>query len=103
MKRLAVFLAAPLLLAFTTPTVVTWSAPSVRANDARTRQAVIRVSGNIVNRWHVYSMSQKPRRPQAARTSKLERERILARHGEGAEAAGRLRRRVQDSDGDVLG
>jgi thiol:disulfide interchange protein DsbD len=64
MKRLALFIAVPILLAFTTPTVVTWSARSVNASSRAPGQAVIRVRGDIVNKWHVYSMTQKPGGPK---------------------------------------
>ncbi len=65
MKRFALILAAPFLLAFTTPTVVTWSAPAVSAPSRAPGQAIIRVKGDIVNKWHVYSLTQKPGGPKA--------------------------------------
>src|SRR5438094_5505182 len=64
MKKAALSLAIPILLAFTTPTVVTWSAPSVHASTRGTGQATIHVRGDIVNRWHIYSISQKPGGPK---------------------------------------
>lgn len=64
MKKAALALAIPILLAFTTPTVVTWSAASVNASSQAQRQATIHVRGDIVNRWHIYSVSQKPGGPK---------------------------------------
>ena len=65
MKRIALIVAAPFLLAFTTPSVVTWSAPSVSAPSRAPGQAVIRIRGDVVNRWHIYSLTQKPGGPKA--------------------------------------
>lgn len=64
MKKAALLVALPALVAFTTPTVVTWSAAPARATSRASGQAVIRVRGNIIERWHVYSMSQKPGGPK---------------------------------------
>lgn len=65
MKKASLFLALPVLLAFTTPTIVRWSVSPVRATSRGPGQALIRVRGAIVDRWHVYSMSQKPGGPKA--------------------------------------
>jgi hypothetical protein len=59
MNRFALLLATPFLLALTTPTVVTWSAAPVRATTRGPGQATIRIRGNIINRWHVYALTQK--------------------------------------------
>lgn len=64
MKPLALLIAAPLLLAATTPVVVTWSAAPVRATSRGAGQAVIRVRGNVIDRWHVYSLTQKAGGPK---------------------------------------
>jgi Disulphide bond corrector protein DsbC. len=64
MKKAALILALPALVAFSTPTVVSWSATPVRATSRAPGEAMIRVRGNIIDRWHVYSMSQKPGGPK---------------------------------------
>jgi hypothetical protein len=64
-KQAALFLAIPILLAFSTPTVVIWSAAPVKASSRAPGQATIHVRGDIINRWHIYSVSQKPGGPKA--------------------------------------
>lgn len=64
MKRLALLFAVPALMAFTTPVVATWSAAPARATTRGPGQATIRIRGNIISRWHVYSMTQKPGGPK---------------------------------------
>ena len=70
MSRLAIIVASPFLLAVTTPavtttpTVATWSAVPVVASTRGPGQATIRVRGNIISRWHVYSLTQKPGGPK---------------------------------------
>jgi hypothetical protein len=64
MKKTFLLFALPAAVAFTTPTVVTWSAAPARAASVAPGQATIRVRGEIVNRWHVYSLSQKPGGPK---------------------------------------
>lgn len=65
MKKIALLFAIPFLLALTTPTVVTWSAAPVVVSSRAAGQAKIRVRGDIVSRWHIYSVSQKPGGPKA--------------------------------------
>jgi DsbC/DsbD-like thiol-disulfide interchange protein len=64
MKRLLPLAAAPLLLAFTTPVVATWSAGPVRAATRAPSQTLIHVRGSIIPGWHVYSLTQKPGGPK---------------------------------------
>lgn len=65
MNRSLLLISLPALVAFTTPTVVTWSARPVVASRGSSGQATIRVHGSIINKWHLYSMSQKPGGPKA--------------------------------------
>lgn len=64
MKRFGVIVSVPFLLAFTTPTVVKWSAAPVTIAQRGTRQASIKVRGRIIDRWHVYSLTQKGAGPK---------------------------------------
>ena len=63
MKRFSLA-AAPLLLAMTTPVVVTWSSPPVRVTSRAPSQTVIHVRASIIPGWHVYSLTQKPGGPK---------------------------------------
>ena len=66
MKKAALLLALPALVAFTTPTIVRWSEPKVYRTPTRNvGQAVIRVKANIAGGWHLYALDQKPGGPKA--------------------------------------
>lgn len=64
MKRFVPALLVPVLLAFTTPVVATWSVAPARASTRGPGQATIRIRGNIISRWHVYSLTQKAGGPK---------------------------------------
>lgn len=64
MRRFALAAIAPILVAFTTPVVATWSAAPVRVPTRAPSQGVIRLRASIIPGWHVYSLTQKPGGPK---------------------------------------
>jgi hypothetical protein len=67
MKKAALLFAIPLLLAFTTPVVVEWTAipDKVLVASRAPGAAGTTVHGWMVPKWHVYSLAQKAGGPKA--------------------------------------
>lgn len=64
MKRALLFVALPTAVAFTTPTVVKWSATTIVARAGVPGGGSVRVHASLQRRWHIYSMTQKPGGPK---------------------------------------